>query len=135
MFSSLPFLSDIDEASTPKGISAAKFVLTPKFTATPFSIEFDTKLQSYSNNCLNSIKITYHALCRDDSEIFRIAKYGSVEELRYMLTDETARLTDRDTEGRSLLAVSKVQILFNGKANSHVVRISCQEYRNVQIPY
>ncbi len=35
-----------------------------------------------------------------------IARYGSVE-LRDMLTDETARLTDRDTKGRSLLAVSK----------------------------
>jgi hypothetical protein len=98
---------DIEEASIPKDITAAKVIITPTTTRIPFCIEFDMKLQAYPDNPLNSIKITYHAICPDDSDIFRIASYGSVEELRYILTDETARLTDRDTEGRSLLAVGK----------------------------
>ncbi|OBT39664.1 hypothetical protein VE00_10671 [Pseudogymnoascus sp. WSF 3629] len=40
----------------------------------------------------------------NDSEVLLVARFGSVEELRQLLTNESARLTDRDTEGRSLLA-------------------------------
>jgi hypothetical protein len=96
-----------DEASMSKEITTARLVVTPLTTTTPFCIEFEIKWQAYPNNCLNSINITYCAMRPNNSEVFRVASSGSVEELRQLLTNESARLTDRDTEGRSLLAVGK----------------------------
>lgn len=135
IFSSTPKASvlGVEEASRPKDIIAAKFVLIPAVTSIPFCIEFCMNLEAHVNNPSNSIKVNYHAIRPDDSEIFRIASYGSVQELRDMLTNKTARLTDRDTDGRSLLGVGKSWILFDGKTNCDTVRNLSPECGNVQV--
>ncbi|ERF72537.1 hypothetical protein EPUS_02818 [Endocarpon pusillum Z07020] len=48
-------------------------------------------------------KITYRAMIPNHSEVFRIVKRGQVKELIQALEEGTARLTDRDEDGRSLL--------------------------------
>jgi hypothetical protein len=42
----------------------------------------------------------------DDSDVFQVAKYGSLVELEVMFHNGLASLTDCDTKGRSLLNVS-----------------------------
>lgn len=109
ILSSTPAASSLldSKASIPEDITAAKLVVTPLTTTTPFCIQFEMKWQAYPNSCLNSIDITYCAMRPNDSEVFLVASFGSVEDLRQLLTNESARLSDRDTEGRSLLAVGK----------------------------
>ncbi|KFY20829.1 hypothetical protein V491_03393 [Pseudogymnoascus sp. VKM F-3775] len=104
------FLLD-SEASISKDITAVKLVVTPNTATTPFCIEFEMKWQAYPNSCLKSIDITYCAMRPNNSEVFLVASFGSVELLRQLLTNESARLTDRDTEGRSLLADHNIEMV------------------------
>ena len=45
-----------------------------------------------------------------DSEVFRIVKFGELEDLLRALAAKTACLTDRDEGGRSLLNVGQVEL-------------------------
>ena len=53
-----------------------------------------------------SAMITYQATRPNNSEVFTIVGFGKVEDLLKALEANTASLTDRDEEGRSLLNVS-----------------------------
>ena len=64
-----------------------------------------------------SAKITYQAIRPNNSEIFSIMQYGTLEDLMKALESKTASLTDRDEEGCSLLNVSQV-------ASSHPNRLT-----------
>lgn len=55
--------------------------------------------------------ITCQAKIPNNSEVFKIVKHGKLEDLLKAFENKTARLTDRDEEGRSLLNVSHIKIL------------------------
>jgi hypothetical protein len=56
--------------------------------------------------------MTYQRTVPIDSQVFEIVSCGKVRELVEALEQGTARLTDRDEEGRSLLNVSFHEIRF-----------------------
>lgn len=47
----------------------------------------------------------------NDSEVFKIVKFGDVETLIRAIESGSASLTDQDEKGRSLLSVSPVDIV------------------------
>lgn len=63
----------------------------------------------------------------NDSEVFKIAGSGEVEELLKLLEEGIASITDRDEEGRSLLAVSRCRGILES-ADPKIVCESLYEY-------
>jgi len=99
--------NNTDKIDQTEELVAAKVAVIPRNTTSGFRIEFDLTVQKACQNLsLHAMKVAYQAMVPDDSEIFRIASHGKVEELIAAVCKGTARLTDRDTAGRSLLNVS-----------------------------
>lgn len=101
-------ISDADDDVDNKtdDLVAVKIVIIPAKTTSASRIEFNLTLQeAYSYRFLVATKVSYQAMVPDDAKIFSIAMHSQVEDLENILRNGTARLTDRDTKGRSLLAV------------------------------
>lgn len=66
-------------------------------------------LQRFSSTGFTSLNptLSFHALLPCDSEIFCAIQRGDMTSMLGLLNDKEASLTDCDTEGRSLLSVSK----------------------------
>jgi hypothetical protein len=96
--------NSVHEDFATQGAFAAQIVIHPNSSCvSPKRIVLDLKLH------LNpSAKITYQETIPNTSEVFSIIEHGQLDDLLRALEDRTARLTDRDEEGRSLLNVSQV---------------------------
>ena len=82
-------------------VLAARVAVVPHRTTTSsFRVVFD-----FTPHLDPAAKITYQAMIPNDSEVFNVVRKGEVELLKEVLRQGTARLTDRDEEGRSLLNV------------------------------
>lgn len=107
---SYPRISDEDTIEPTDEAFATRLAIIPGRNlnrASSFRMVFDFTLH------LNpSATITYQAMIPNNSEVFQIAQYGQVQELISALAQGTARLTDRDEEGRSLLNVSCNKLFF-----------------------
>lgn len=94
--------TDVENTTSTRGSFNAKVIVIPKpLTASRALVMFD-----FTPHLDLSAKITYSAMIPNGSEIFRIVGGDQVEELAHALQEGTARLTDRDEDGRSLLSVS-----------------------------
>lgn len=60
----------------------------------------------FNQACSIPFKLYYQAMVPNDSNIWKIVEAGDVEALREAFVMQTASLTDRDEDGRSLLGVS-----------------------------
>jgi hypothetical protein len=97
-----PNISDEDTIESTHEAFAARLAIVPsRNIASSFRVVFD-----FTPHLNPSATITYQAMIPNDSEVFRIIRSGQVKELVKALSKGTARLTDRDEEGRSLLNVS-----------------------------
>ena len=101
--------NSVQEDFSTQGAFAAQIVIHPNSSCVPAKrIVLDLKLH------LNpSAKITYQETIPNTSEVFSIIEHGQLDDLMRALEDRTARLTDRDEEGRSLLNVSHVALQFS----------------------
>lgn len=70
-------------------------------------------LQRFSSSAFTSINptLSFHALLPENSEIFWAIEDGAMTCMLELLNDKKASLTDCDTEGRSLLCVSRHRVL------------------------
>jgi hypothetical protein len=104
--------NSVHEDFSTQGALAAQIVIHPNSSCVPPNrIVLDLNLH------LNpSAKITYQEIIPNTSEVFSIIEYGQLDDLLRALEDRTARLTDRDEEGRSLLNVSQVTLKFSKKS-------------------
>lgn len=101
---SLPRISDQDtteSTTTDESLSARVAIVPGRNMESSFRVVFD-----FTPHLNPSATITYQAMISNDSEVFHIVSSGQVHELIEALYKGTARLTDRDEEGRSLLNVS-----------------------------
>ncbi len=97
-----PNIGDEDTIDSTDEAFAARMAIVPsRNLPSSFRIVFD-----FTPRLSPSATITYQAMIPNDSEVFRIVRSGQVKELIKALDKGTARLTDRDEEGRSLLNVS-----------------------------
>jgi len=95
--------TSVHEDFSRQGAHTARVVIHPNSSCVPpYRIVLDLNLS------LNpSAKITYQETIPNASEVFSIIEQGQLDDLLRALEDRTARLTDRDEEGRSLLNVSQ----------------------------
>jgi hypothetical protein len=110
---SLPRISDQDtteSTSTDETFGARVTIVPSRKIESSFRIVFD-----YTPHLNPSATITYQATIANDSEIFHIVRSGQVKDLIGALEKGTARLTDRDEEGRSLLYVSCHEAFYRKK--------------------
>ncbi|KAE8452639.1 hypothetical protein EG329_013898 [Mollisiaceae sp. DMI_Dod_QoI] len=88
-----------DATRTANKTVAARMAFIPSSNRTSlFRVVFD-----FVPHLNPSATITYQTIIPNDSKVFKIVRFGEVEELIELLENGTASLTDRDEEGRSLL--------------------------------
>jgi len=108
---------DVIEKSRFKVVEEDGESTTTDIAATLSIIPNDTKKSassltfSFTPHINPLVKISYQAMKPNDSEVFKIVKFGDVETLIRAIESGSASLTDQDEKGRSLLSVSPVDIV------------------------
>jgi len=108
---------DVIEKSRFKVVEEDGESTTTDIAATLSIIPNDTKKSassltfSFTLHINPLVKISYQAMKPNDSEVFKIVKFGDVETLIRAIESGSASLTDQDEKGRSLLSVSPVDIV------------------------
>lgn len=104
-------ISDEDTIESTDEAFATRLAIIPGRNlnrAPSFRVVFD-----FTPHLNPSATITYQAMISNNSEVFQIVENGQINELTDTLAKGTARLTDRDEEGRSLLNVSCYKVVFD----------------------
>jgi hypothetical protein len=82
----------------------ARLAIVPRSVGQPlFRVVFD-----FNPYLHPSATVTYQAMIPNDSEVFKIAGSGTVEDITELLKNGNASLTDHDEEGRSILHVGHI---------------------------
>lgn len=105
---------DINSQNDELEFLEASFTFVPNAPNTNQIVVTLHQQKFYDRVSLRNPILSFSALLPDDSRVFRLIKSGNLKGLIRMLTLGEARLSDRDSSGRSLLNVSVIEIDWDG---------------------